>query len=1007
MYYGDKREAKVNIMAELVERGWEVFGYTPDRSDSMTDYYAPAHWNGIATKNGFVLVIDNNGTYYSGYEVKEYNYNKQAYKASDRIEKLTAMMNDTASTENEKASCAALIEKEKEKQGIKPSYTVKETYPTFTQGNPKSCSWHIEFDGQVVGQGTGVFACYEGNDHIEANRIKRDKKINALVDRIESCMKSAEAFETKIVKVPVTSIKPVEIERKEMKKGDIIKLYNNHNYWIIEEVNENGVYIIRLGKNYKQLTKNQTNYYRYSFTSLTQSIAKGNTKLFELKEVTEYTEKTVTTKTKRTQKASDAVQIESNEVATEQPAEQPEQATEAAQTETMNAKTVTGEATLTINNEKNGIEITFTSKPSTNVIEALKENGFRWSSYGSKWWVKQSPERLKFATKLVESYNSIMQEEPEQNESEAAEDVVEVTEQAETVKEPITEVETDPYAFNVDMSYLYHDLHFKAWNYSVEDITELLNITSINYYECGEKFICTGLTVEQVEQIEMINKDNGAIIFYDDKYNELRYNSEAAEEPAETVTEQEQEKVKEEPVIINGKIKVKEITFIWSESRLIADGLTVSTFAEAEQLIRQAAKDVNGGYDKTKFIITWTDGDTYEGRIDIEKDYEEMKTPIKDHITDWLLFLTGDKKPAHMTDKAYSDTLTMYNISDKEKQEYYDFMERYALIDIEPNDYNSQATSEPAEQQDNVIYHNFNNIDNSNNEIGQEENEPMTTTFDDIFSKFDNIEITTESKVSAEDLVFCQEQEDIYKQLINTYSNFRSQLDSISILSNEHGKKYGKQSDAYFHTQNTAFYYSMSKHDIISTIDKMKNSFVGYVCSYFEKKYSITIDKDAIKNKYDENITYENIIDEIFMQLGGYNFTEKAEQEIKEKAKNSVRNSDKITIKNSKLIIDGHFSYHDSIWKEYKLSGQYSELFKALQHFENGSTAGNAELISKYCGYNNERNLSNYERYEPQTLNKVKSIKFLKNGKLEIEFTSNQQATSFAGVYCGYNQKSA
>lgn len=385
MYYGDKREAKVNIMAELVNRGWEVFGYTPDRSDSMTDYYAPSHWNGIATKNGFVLVIDNHGTYYSGYEVKEHNYNKNAYKATARIEKLEAMMHDAASTDNEKDACKVLINKEKEKQGIKPSYTVKEVYPTFTQGNPKSCSWHIEFEGQVVGQGTGVFACHESNDHQEANRIKRDKKINALVDRIESCMKSAEAFETKIVKVPVTVTKPVEIERKEIKQGDIIKLPTFNSFWIVEEVSEKAVFIIRLGKTYKQLTKNQNNYYRYSLTSITQSIAKGNIKLFEIKEVTEYQEKTVTTKTKRTQKASDAVQLESNEVVKEQP----EQATEAAQAKTVTNDTATEDqatkrqlwalhcatklntTNLIINKEK-ASELITKSKAGNNIIDEVK-----------------------------------------------------------------------------------------------------------------------------------------------------------------------------------------------------------------------------------------------------------------------------------------------------------------------------------------------------------------------------------------------------------------------------------------------------------------------------------------------------------------------------------------------------------------------------------------------------------------------------------------------------------
>jgi hypothetical protein len=78
--YYDMRDAKVRIAHELMNRGWKVEGYKADESDSMTDYYSPAYWNGIATKNGYVLVIDNNETT-EAKEIKKYNYNnfKMAY----------------------------------------------------------------------------------------------------------------------------------------------------------------------------------------------------------------------------------------------------------------------------------------------------------------------------------------------------------------------------------------------------------------------------------------------------------------------------------------------------------------------------------------------------------------------------------------------------------------------------------------------------------------------------------------------------------------------------------------------------------------------------------------------------------------------------------------------------------------------------------------------------------------------------------------------------------------
>lgn len=70
-------------------------------------------------------------------------------------------------------------------------------------------------------------------------------------------------------------------------------------------------------------------------------------------------------------------------------------------------------ATITMNNEKNGIEIRFDGKPESAIIAALKENGFRWSGKQKMWYAKQSVERISFAESIGEisigSKNSIEQ----------------------------------------------------------------------------------------------------------------------------------------------------------------------------------------------------------------------------------------------------------------------------------------------------------------------------------------------------------------------------------------------------------------------------------------------------------------------------------------------------------------------------------------------------------------------------------------------------------------------
>ncbi|TVY09926.1 LPD25 domain-containing protein [Paenibacillus cremeus] len=312
------------------------------------------------------------------------------------------------------------------------------------------------------------------------------------------------------------------------------------------------------------------------------------------------------------------------------------------------------EATLNVNKEKKGIEIKFTVKPSQNVIDTLKENGFKWSSYNSVWYTKQTPDALNFAQMFVDTFNGITQEEPDSMESEA---VCEAQEQQTT---------NDPYAFKIDFNYLYHDVHFKAWNDDAETLAKLLDHKKINYYVAGEKFFCKGLTVDEVAWIEVINKENGAIIFCDAKYDELE------EEQQTEVNRNDGE-----------KIKVKEITFLWSESSEVKDGQTVSTFAEAEEIILRIAysKDTQG-YDKTKFCITWEDGNTYSGRIDVLASYRHKAAPLKEHIEGHCLFMMGDNKPSHYTQQDYESTLKAYGITDKEKAEYREFLDTYALVDI-------------------------------------------------------------------------------------------------------------------------------------------------------------------------------------------------------------------------------------------------------------------------------------------------------------------------------------
>ena len=57
-------------------------------------------------------------------------------------------------------------------------------------------------------------------------------------------------------------------------------------------------------------------------------------------------------------------------------------------------------ANVTLNNEKNGIEIRFEGKPDAEIIESLKANGFRWSNKQKMWYAKQNENTIAFANSI-------------------------------------------------------------------------------------------------------------------------------------------------------------------------------------------------------------------------------------------------------------------------------------------------------------------------------------------------------------------------------------------------------------------------------------------------------------------------------------------------------------------------------------------------------------------------------------------------------------------------------
>ena len=159
--YYEYRDVKVMIAHKLMAMdGWKVYGYTPDQSDSMTDYWSPAHWDGIAEKNGYILCVDVYGAAESQ-EIRKYNYSGFTYDHSiaEKISKLEAMTVERGASEAEAESAKKMIErlhkKAEESAENANKYIVVGMVPGH-MAHPPKMNWHIEKDGIIIAKGNGI-----------------------------------------------------------------------------------------------------------------------------------------------------------------------------------------------------------------------------------------------------------------------------------------------------------------------------------------------------------------------------------------------------------------------------------------------------------------------------------------------------------------------------------------------------------------------------------------------------------------------------------------------------------------------------------------------------------------------------------------------------------------------------------------------------------------------------------------------------------------------------------
>ena len=186
MHWTQRQRGVANLGEALQRRGWTLYGYSPDQSEAMTDYYHPASWLGIAEKDGFVVVVDVapgssllkssggrprtervkdkacdccGGT---GYEPGGWTY-EQAIADVQRYRRWILATKGVVMT----PVIGSIVDQRDFKDGryrcsqcfgigyTSKEITVTEPWPTF-HANPNHKVWHVEKGGLIYASGTGL-----------------------------------------------------------------------------------------------------------------------------------------------------------------------------------------------------------------------------------------------------------------------------------------------------------------------------------------------------------------------------------------------------------------------------------------------------------------------------------------------------------------------------------------------------------------------------------------------------------------------------------------------------------------------------------------------------------------------------------------------------------------------------------------------------------------------------------------------------------------------------------
>lgn len=295
----------------------------------------------------------------------------------------------------------------------------------------------------------------------------------------------------------------------------------------------------------------------------------------------------------------------------------------------------------------------------------------------------------------------------------------------------------------------------------------------------------------------------------------------------------------------------------------------------------------------------------------------------------------------------------------------------------------------------------------------------------DLLSKFDAIQIQGDNRITDADLDYCIAHQNAYdaarscfQELIYIWEDLTAKqtefLDGIKADSS------GK--DCYLPDYDSSLKISVSK--IREHIINLHTRFIRRLVEHFNREYQVSVEASQItehllpekpSNRYRANdeennyegemlrlsLHYEDILNELFVQLDGRSFREQALHELKEKCHSAAWISSGkalYEIKKDVLYFSCGCSYESWFRSEHwDLRESLKHILRGVAHYETGSFSTLPTGFSSLLGYNH----SDTDVVPFPTCTKVRQIRMFKNGRVDIKFFSESAVRTFVAEYLG------